>query len=78
MVLRTVRLNPPALPTPQGAPSNVSVLSPTSQIGVTVVLANQGTVDEPHASVRFTLANQSSGATASRSRDGCRWPSAPR
>ena len=32
VVLRTVRLNPPALPTPQGAPSNVSVLSPTSQL----------------------------------------------
>ncbi len=64
VVLRTVRLSPPALPTPQGVPANVSVLSPASQIGVTVVLANQGSVDEPHASVRYTLANQSSGATA--------------
>jgi hypothetical protein len=64
VVLRTVRLSPPALPTPQGVPANVSVLSPGSQIGVTVVLANQGSVDEPHASVRYTLANQSSGTTA--------------
>ena len=64
VVLRTVRLSPPALPTPQGAPANVSVLSPTSQVGVTVVLANQGSVDEPHASVRYTLANQTSGASA--------------
>jgi hypothetical protein len=67
VVLRTVRLNPPALPTPQGVSASVSVLSPTAQIGVIVVLANQGSVDEPHCSVRFTLANQSSGATASRS-----------
>ena len=62
-MLRTVRLSPPALPTPQGAPASVSVLSPTSQIGVTVVLANQGSSDEPHVSVRFSLADQTSGAT---------------
>ena len=63
VVLRTVRLSPPALPTPQGAPASVSVLSPTSQIGVTVVLANQGSSNEPHVSVRFSLADQTSGAT---------------
>ena len=68
VVLRTVHLNPPALPTPQGAPANVSVLSPTSQIGVTVVLANQGSSDEPHVTVRFSLANQTTGATTSRTR----------
>ena len=55
VVLRTVRLSPPALPTPQGAPASVSVLSPTSQIGVTVVLANQGSSDERRVSVRFSL-----------------------
>jgi hypothetical protein len=66
VVLRTVRLDPPALPAPQGAPSSVSILSPTSQIAVTVVVANEGTLDEPHASVRLTLANQSSGVTATR------------
>lgn len=66
VVLRTVRLNPPALPTPQGAPSTVSVLSPTSQLEVSVVVADEGTLDEPRASVRLSLANQSSGATATR------------
>jgi len=66
LLLRTVRLDPPALPTPQGAAATVSALSPTSQIGVTAVLGNDGSVGEPHASVRFTLANQSSGATATR------------
>ena len=64
LLMRTVRLSPPALPTPQGVPSGVSVLSPTSQISVTVVLANDGSVAEPHASVRFTVADQSSAATA--------------
>ena len=63
LVLRTVRLNPPALPTPQATPAGTSVLSPTTRLAVTVVLANQGTVDEPHATVRFTLADSSSGAT---------------
>jgi hypothetical protein len=65
VVLRTVRLSPPALPTPQGSPGGVSVISPTSRIGVTVVLANQGASDEPHVSVRVTLANQATGATSS-------------
>ncbi len=64
LLLRTVRLDPPALPTPQGAPATVSALSPTSHIGVTTVLGNDGTADEPHAAVRFTLANQATGATA--------------
>ncbi len=64
VVIRTTTLVPPALPTPQGAPANVSVLSPTRSVGVTDVLANQGSVDEPHVSVRFTLADQSNGATA--------------
>lgn len=63
LVVRTVRLNPPALPTPQATPAGTSVLSPTTGLAVTVVLANQGTVDEPHATVRFTLADSSSGAT---------------
>ncbi len=66
VVLRTVRLNPSALPTPQGGPSSVSVLSPTAQIQVTVVVANEGTLNEPHASIRLSLANQSSGVTATR------------
>jgi hypothetical protein len=68
VVLRTVRLNPPSLPTAQGASATVSVLSPTSQIGVTVVLADQGSSDEPHVSVRFTLADQTSGVTTTQVR----------
>jgi hypothetical protein len=66
VLLRTVRLSPPALPPPPGAPSTVSVLSPTSLLGVTVVLGNDGSSGEPHASVRITLANQSSGATVTK------------
>ena len=68
VVLRTVRLNPPALPTPPGAPANVSVISPTSQISVTVVLANQGSSNEPHVTVRVSLEDQTSGATTSQVR----------
>jgi hypothetical protein len=64
VVLRTVRLSPSALPTPQGTPSGISVLSPTSQLGVTTVVANEGSVDEPRVSVRFLLANSTSGGTA--------------
>ncbi len=63
VVLRTVRLSPPALPAPQGVPAGVSVLSPTSQLGVTVVLTNQGSADEPHVSVHFSLAIEPSGVT---------------
>jgi hypothetical protein len=68
VVLRTVRLNPPALPTPQGTPANVSIISPTTQVRVSVVLANQGSSNEPHVSVRYTLADQTSGATISKVR----------
>jgi hypothetical protein len=63
VVMRTVRLDPPALPTPQGVPSGVSVLSPVSQIGVTVTVANDGTVDEANVPIRLTLADQTSGAS---------------
>jgi hypothetical protein len=66
LALRTVQVNPPALPTPQGGSANVSVLTPTTQVSVDVVLANDGSVAEPHATVHYTMANQSSGATSSR------------
>jgi hypothetical protein len=66
LALRTVQINPPALPTPQGGSANVSVLTPTKQISVDVVLANDGSVAEPRATVHYTLAQQSSGATSSR------------
>jgi len=68
VVLRTERLNPPALPTPQGTPAGVSVISPTSQLGVTVVLANEGSSNEAHVTVRFSLVDQTSGATTSQVR----------
>jgi hypothetical protein len=64
VVIRTVRLDPPALPTAPGGSSSVSVLSPTTHVGVTVVIANLGTAPEPHATVRYTMANQTSGATS--------------
>ncbi len=64
VVIRTVRLNPPALPTPQNAAPNVSVLSPSRRLSVTVVLANQGSVDEPGVPVRESLADQHTGVTA--------------
>jgi hypothetical protein len=44
------------------------VLPPTSSVKVTVVLSNMGSVDEPHASVQFTLARQPSGGTLTRHR----------
>jgi hypothetical protein len=66
LALRTVQVSPPSLPTPQGGPANVSVLTPTNQISVDVVLANDGSVAEPRATVHYTVADQSSGATSSR------------
>jgi hypothetical protein len=66
VVLRTVRLSPPALPTAQSGSSSVAVLSPVSHVGVTTVLANQGSVEEPRVHVRLTLADQTTGATATR------------
>ena len=66
LVLRTVRLNPPALPTPQGTAAGVLVISPVTRFGVSVVVANEGSVDERHASVRVSLANQTTGATDTR------------
>jgi hypothetical protein len=68
LVLRTVRLSPPALPTVNGSPTGPSVLTPTTNVSVTVVLANLGSVDEPQASVQFTLALQPTGSTSSRTR----------
>ncbi len=66
LALRTVQITPPALPTPQSGPANVSVLTPTTRVSVDVVLANDGSVAEPHATVHYTMADQSSGATSSR------------
>jgi hypothetical protein len=66
LVLRTVRLNPPALPTPQGTAAGIQVISPVTQFGVGVVVANEGSVDEPHATVHLSMANQTTGATKTR------------
>jgi hypothetical protein len=66
LAIRTVRLSPPVLPTPPGGSGAVAAVSPTTQIGATVVLADNGSVAEPHATVRFALADQSSGATATK------------
>ena len=63
LVLRTVRLSPPALPTASGSPTGPSVLSPTTSVSVAVVISNLGSVDEPHASVQFSLTPQPSGGT---------------
>jgi hypothetical protein len=63
--LSVVQITPPAVPSPSGAVTpGVSVLSPTEMVVLNVVLTNDGTVDEPHASVRFTLARLPTGATA--------------
>ena len=66
VVLRTVRLTPPALPPPAGTPAAVSIVSPTSRLSVTVVLANQGAADEPHVTTVLTLTDQTSAATSTR------------
>jgi hypothetical protein len=68
LVLRTVRLDPPALPAPPGEPAGTSTLSPTTHVGVSAVLANQGSVSEPRGTVRFTMANQTTGATTTQVR----------
>jgi hypothetical protein len=63
LVLSVVTVTPPALPSPTGvATPGVSMLSPTTTVTVNVVLSNEGSVDEPHASVKFALAPASSGA----------------
>jgi hypothetical protein len=71
LVLSAVGITPPALPSPTGvATPGVSVLSPTTKVTVSVVLTNAGSVDEPHASVTFTLAPApgSTGAVATTTR----------
>ena len=61
--LSVVQVTPPAVPSPTGvATPGVSVLSPTKTVVLNVVLTNNGSVDEPHASVTFTLTPQPTGA----------------
>lgn len=62
--LSVVQITPPAVPSPTGvATPGVSVLSPTQTVVLSVVLTNDGTVDEPHASVTFTLTRLPTGTT---------------
>lgn len=64
LVLRVVKVTPPALPSPTGAATpGLSVLSPTTSVVVQVVLSNLGSVDEPHASVHYQLTPQTTGTT---------------
>jgi hypothetical protein len=69
LVLSVVQLTPPALPSPTGVVTpGTSVLSPTSTVSVRVILSDLGSVDEPHASVQFTLARQPAGAVVTHRR----------
>lgn len=63
LVLRAVQLSPPALPTAVAPSSGTSVLTPTSQIQVTAIVADLGSVDEPHAQVQFVLTEQGAAGT---------------
>jgi hypothetical protein len=63
LVLRVVNVTPPALPPASGVTTPaLSVISPTTKVVLQVVISNLGSVDEPHASVQFTLTPQPSGA----------------
>jgi hypothetical protein len=69
LVLSVVQVTPPAIPSPTGVVTpSVSVLSPTRTVVLHVVLTNMGSVDEPDASVTFTLALQPTGAVTTRKR----------
>ena len=57
LVLRTVRFNPPIVPAALATPAGTSTLGPATHVGVTVVVADEGTADEAHAKVRFVLAS---------------------
>ena len=70
LVVRTVRLDPPVLPDSPGAAAGTAVVSPTSQLGVSAVVANQGSVAEPHALVHITLAEATSGPSTTRTWSG--------
>jgi hypothetical protein len=64
LALSVVAITPPALPSPTGvATPTVSLLSPTRRVTLDVVVSNAGSVDEPHASIKFTLAAPTGAAT---------------
>jgi hypothetical protein len=66
LVLRTIRLSPSALPTPQGTAAGVVVITPVTEFGVSVVVANEGTVNEPKAVVHVSMQNQKTSVTTTR------------
>jgi hypothetical protein len=69
LVLRVVKVTPPALPPANGVVTPaLSVLSPTQAVAVQVVISNLGSVDEPKASVQFVLTPQPSGAAVTLTR----------
>jgi hypothetical protein len=69
LVLRTIRLSPQVLPSPSGGATPLtSKLSPTRTLTVSVVLSDLGTVDEPAATVQFTLTAMVTGAVVRRTR----------
>ena len=65
LVVRSVRLDPPVVPAAPGAVAGTAVVSPTSELGVSVVVANQGSVAETHGVVHIILAEATSGSTTS-------------
>jgi hypothetical protein len=54
LVIRSMQIAPPALPTPTSV-AGTSTLSPTSTVMVTLVLSDQGSADEPDATVQLSL-----------------------
>ncbi len=62
LLISAIRLFPPALPSASGVRNPTeSTLSPTTTVTVSVVLTNQGSVDEPRALVHVTLTAQPAG-----------------
>ncbi len=70
LVVRSVRLDPPVVPPAPGAVAGTAVVSPTSELGVSVVVANQGSVAETHGIVHIILAEATSGPSRTRTWSG--------
>jgi hypothetical protein len=71
LVLGTMLLTPAALPSSTGTPiAGQSTLSPTTSLSISVVVLNQGSSNEPHATVRFTLTESTTGDIRTETRSG--------
>jgi hypothetical protein len=69
LALTAVRISPSALPSPTGVVTpGVSTLSPTTDLTVSVVVSDLGTVDEPRATVHVTLTAQTGGRAVTSTR----------